>query len=665
MKKLLSLTLPLFMALAISLPWSTVSASNLSGPDKGVAAQVSPVRGTGTVIEVGSDSDDGVVTLTFDYYVYSYDEDVIVVEGDTGGAAINWQTDNPALQEMLQATDTELQGLGGSGDNNTLMVDDAVDIRVRAADEGFIDVTLDVSREGSAVATFSFVTEGDMAAIEEWEGAMAEEDEQILSGSVLDSHQFYGDILPVLGGDNVEIRAKELGDGGVEFTFDFYRDNHIVSTFTMVVYEGPLAETNEDDTAPSRPISFQSVNYPERYIVADADHAAIQLLPLTGASTNEQKKLAEFIVVPGLVDDSLVSLQVNDGSGGFLAASPEGVVIVNPDRIGDFLEEATFNAVDGLVGIGVSFESVAYPEHFLRHSSFVLQLNTFDETDLFLEDASFNDVNALSTLKPAKGTLQLVSTAVGDTPDDGSIQMHDDVSVELIMDASNSMSGDRIATAKETLSELVLDVLPDGIPVALRVFGHLEENGNYCTSNLEVPLGPLDRDLLSSTINSMDALGNTAIAASLAEVQEDLADAEGSRLVVLVTDGDETCNGDPLGAISALSDAGIDVRVNIVGFAIDDNPTLKQKFEEWAAAGNGRYFNAASGDDLGEAIKQALSVHYVVWDASGNEVAFGVVDGPAIDLVEGDYTIELLNHQEETLDVTVTGNDATVIDIER
>ncbi|MEM9172703.1 MAG: VWA domain-containing protein, partial [Pseudomonadota bacterium] len=94
---------------------------------------------------------------------------------------------------------------------------------------------------------------------------------------------------------------------------------------------------------------------------------------------------------------------------------------------------------------------------------------------------------------------------------------------------------------------------------------------------------------------------NTALAASLAEVRNDLAQTDRERVVVLLTDGQETCGRDPGIVIETLAAEGTEVQVNIIGFAIQDD-NLKAQFEEWAATGNGRYFDATDAEKLGDAL---------------------------------------------------------------
>jgi hypothetical protein len=217
--------------------------------------------------------------------------------------------------------------------------------------------------------------------------------------------------------------------------------------------------------------------------------------------------------------------------------------------------------------------------------------------------------------------------------------------VEVILDASGSMlqridGVRRIELAKTALNRLVGEIVPPSTPFALRVFGHREVGS--CRTDLEIPLAPLASAAAASRIGGIQALNlaKTPIGASLALVPEDLAGVRGPIVVVLVTDGEETCEGDPAATIEALRGSGMDVRVNIVGFAIDEQQ-LRETFQEWSRLGNGRYVEANDGPELAAAMGSALALPFEVRD--GDEVvATGVVDGPEIRLAPGVYRVRLL-----------------------
>ncbi len=236
-----------------------------------------------------------------------------------------------------------------------------------------------------------------------------------------------------------------------------------------------------------------------------------------------------------------------------------------------------------------------------------------------------------------------------------------DESQRLTADDPNS----RIAVAKSGLTEFVTGSLPEGTPSALRVFGNLRGNLE-CQTDLMVPFGPLDKGQMVSTIEGVRPQfnANTALGASLDAIRTDLAGAESELMtIVLLTDGDETCGGDPEAAIQALTEEGYDVTVNVIGFAINDD-ALKQKLQSWAELGNGTYFDAPDADTLASSLTGAFAIPYRVLDADGAEVASGTIGGPAVDLPVGDYTVELGTSPATTYDTTVSADETTIVTTE-
>ncbi|MGN6486340.1 MAG: hypothetical protein ACTHLT_00790, partial [Devosia sp.] len=173
------------------------------------------------------------------------------------------------------------------------------------------------------------------------------------------------------------------------------------------------------------------------------------------------------------------------------------------------------------------------------------------------------DARAWMAPPPAPGSIEVaVVPKLNSTPATGDIQPtprapRQAPATELILDASGSMlqhlgSRRRIEVARTVLKELVTRTLPPGAPLALRVFG--TDQPDSCQTYLPVPLTPLDRGATADFIDGVTPvnLAKTPIAASLRAVADDLREATGPRVVVLVTDGEETCGGDPRAEIEAL-----------------------------------------------------------------------------------------------------------------
>jgi len=255
-------------------------------------------------------------------------------------------------------------------------------------------------------------------------------------------------------------------------------------------------------------------------------------------------------------------------------------------------------------------------------------------------------VNSAYREAPGPGKLRVIDNANGD--------VRAGAAVELILDASGSMlqrmeGKRRIVVAKEVLTEAVQQHIPAGTPLALRVFGHKQPDA--CRTDLEIALQPLDPGAAAAKIASIQAmnLARTPIADSLKAVRSDLKDAGGAAAIVLVTDGEETCEGDPGAVIEALQADGMQISLNIVGFAIDD-VELAEQFRSWAELGGGRYFAANNQEGLSDALSEALNVSYTVYDQGGNEMATGQVGGDPVELEQGFYRVVVHSLPQQTFD---------------
>lgn len=219
--------------------------------------------------------------------------------------------------------------------------------------------------------------------------------------------------------------------------------------------------------------------------------------------------------------------------------------------------------------------------------------------------------------------------------------------IEVILDASGSM-GQRLPTgesrwmaARSALVTLAESAFPSGVPVALRVYGHLEPA--TCHMGLELDLEPFESERFGAAVSGIEPklLSQTPLAESILAAGEDLSDVEGQRMIVLVTDGEESCGGDPEAAIRSLRERGI-AAVNIIGFALDD-PAAKEQFARWADLGGGVYLDTASGAELGAALNQVLQPEFVVFDPDDVEVARGRVNSGAVSVPSGVYRVQVMS----------------------
>ncbi len=234
----------------------------------------------------------------------------------------------------------------------------------------------------------------------------------------------------------------------------------------------------------------------------------------------------------------------------------------------------------------------------------------------------------------------------------------------IILDTSSSMAepfedSTKIEVAKRVLDELV-GTIPDGTRVGLRVFGGCQ------VSKLLVPLAPLDRAALRARIQAIETGGPTPIAYALEQAKEDFDGAYGPDLILLVTDGMETCHGDPVKAAKDLLAAGYDLKIHVVGFDIGSLPKAREQLKEIAAATGGIYFDAQSSSELRQALQLPTELRYHVYDQAGQEVFSGNLREPAPNLPAGVYRVVIDTLPPTVVEnVIVSANKTTMITVER
>ncbi len=254
-------------------------------------------------------------------------------------------------------------------------------------------------------------------------------------------------------------------------------------------------------------------------------------------------------------------------------------------------------------------------------------------------------------LAPSAGEGQLVLQQTGEriagvgTPD----------KVLFIFDASGSMRGRdaegkrKIGVARTVLEKLVAS-LPEDVRIGLRVYGHRyprKPKARSCTdSQLVVPFQRVDKAAFARFVDSIRPKGQTPIGLSLRGVAKDFGDAPGPKIVVLITDGEETCSPKPEDpdypprVVEDLLAQGLDVKVNIVGFDIAKSE-VRDFLGELAAKTGGVFYGADNAAELQAAIEAAMRTPYEVLDLAGEVIARGTLDGGPVTLPAGVYRVKV------------------------
>lgn len=191
----------------------------------------------------------------------------------------------------------------------------------------------------------------------------------------------------------------------------------------------------------------------------------------------------------------------------------------------------------------------------------------------------------------------------------------------LLLDASGSMgeqsgTGTRMEEAKEALAGFVATI-PPGSTVSLRVYGHGGDNTDAgktesCASSEVVYEGDSDEDEVATALDDVAPVGWTPLGQAIEDAAEDIPEDATDGIVYVVTDGLETCGGDPVAAAGDLAAAGIQPVVNVIGFQLGD--TDQQALRDIAEAGGGEYTPVESGAELEEYWEEEYSRMMQAWD---------------------------------------------------
>ncbi len=166
----------------------------------------------------------------------------------------------------------------------------------------------------------------------------------------------------------------------------------------------------------------------------------------------------------------------------------------------------------------------------------------------------------------------------------------------FILDASGSMvekweGKTRMEVAKTVLAKLVDSLKTQkNLETALRVYGHqFDKKVNNCKdTKLEVPFKANNQDAIKAKLARINPRGTTLISYSLEQCANDFPpDPNGRNIVILLTDGVESCGGDPCKLSKALSKKRIFLKPFIIGMGA--NQDFTKAFECM-----GTYYDASS-----------------------------------------------------------------------
>jgi hypothetical protein len=175
-------------------------------------------------------------------------------------------------------------------------------------------------------------------------------------------------------------------------------------------------------------------------------------------------------------------------------------------------------------------------------------------------------------------------------------------SMVVVFDASGSMYGRvgadiKIDAAKSVLRDVLKDV-PREVEVGLVVYGH-RRPGDCADIETVAPLGSNPADI-ATRVQSISPKGRTPIADSLRAAAKLFAGKDRPSTLLLISDGIETCQGDPCALAKELKAQGTKLVIHTVGFGVGADAA--SQLQCIAKEGGGRYYDAKDRTALGKAL---------------------------------------------------------------
>lgn len=173
----------------------------------------------------------------------------------------------------------------------------------------------------------------------------------------------------------------------------------------------------------------------------------------------------------------------------------------------------------------------------------------------------------------------------------------------LVLDSSGSMAADaggatRMEAAKDALGAFT-ENLPADATVSLRLYGHEGTNteegkAESCESSEVVYEG--EPAGLAAALEPVQPVGYTPLAKAIGDSTGDIPEDSTEAIVYVVTDGIESCGGDPVQAAEDVAASGVKPIINVIGFQVGDSD--QEALAAIAEAGGGEFSTADSAAEL-------------------------------------------------------------------
>lgn len=181
----------------------------------------------------------------------------------------------------------------------------------------------------------------------------------------------------------------------------------------------------------------------------------------------------------------------------------------------------------------------------------------------------------------------------------------------IILDASGSMWGQvdgrpKIEIAREVLRKL-LKSWPDKNPVGLMAYGH-RSKGDCNDIEEIIPPGPLDRAHFEKVVAALQPKGKTPMTEAVRRAAQALRSTESRATVILISDGEETCDANPCDVAKELERTGVEFTAHVVGFDLKHaDQRARDEMRCLAELTGGKFLEADSANELLQALRTVVA----------------------------------------------------------